>query len=241
MSLLLTGAGPSLWTPYSLGAALKAWWNADDHGTANMTDDGAGLISSWMDRIGGVAATGTTTQRPTWSSTSYNSAKAGVTGDGSAMRLVATALGSIPVGASAGRIFCQMQGLDLAVARSPISYGSGTANKSRRIILAANEQPSVNDGTTSNAGTTGDGLGLHVIDGRWSGTTMEGWRDGAGFAGNPATITSLSTDSTRLVILGNSNTTPAQLSADTVRNIIITDDTLDAGQLTLLRAWMAAA
>ena len=35
------------WTPYDLGpGCLSAWWSADDHGTARMTDDGAGLISN---------------------------------------------------------------------------------------------------------------------------------------------------------------------------------------------------
>ena len=67
--LRLQRSTPGLWSPYLLNpSVLKAWWNADDHGTSYMTDDGAGLISSWIDRIGNVAVTGTTTQRPTWAS-----------------------------------------------------------------------------------------------------------------------------------------------------------------------------
>jgi hypothetical protein len=75
------------WSPYLLEPSLlKGWWCADDYGTL-MTDDGGGLISSWTDRMSKIAATGATTDRPTWSASSWPGGQAGVTFDGAATRL----------------------------------------------------------------------------------------------------------------------------------------------------------
>jgi len=190
----------ALWSPDVLTrSVLSAWWCADDHGTARMTDDGSGLISSWIDRIGGMTVTATTTARPTWASTSFNSSKAGVTFDGSATGMSSTSLTTIPTGAVAGELWasCVQQSVPGANGLI-IDYGAAggvaTAN-TRQLRSNASQLVAASDGSVAMNG--GSLASPTCVSAQFSGTTMNAWTNGVAAAGNPTTIGTLNTGTTR--------------------------------------------
>ncbi len=143
------GATGGTWAPVaSLGSTLGAWWTADDHGTARMTDDGSGVISSWTDSVGAMAITAATTARPTWTSTAFNSAYAGLTFDGTANCFASTTLTTLPTGANAGWAMLVVAPTTSGTLYHMLSYG-GTANATLRSLRkASNNAAQITDGTT---------------------------------------------------------------------------------------------
>jgi hypothetical protein len=71
-----------------------------------MTDDGSGVISAWVDKVGAMSVTAATTARPTWTVGALTSptgnAKSGLTFDGTANCMVSTDLSTLPTGTTAG-------------------------------------------------------------------------------------------------------------------------------------------
>jgi hypothetical protein len=236
-----------LFTPTDLGAALVAWWSADDHGTANMTDDGAGLISAWVDRIGGLSVTAATTARPTWSATAFTGSdgttKAGLIGDGVANTLATTTLTGLPGTSTAGEIWVVVQPnlAGVVAAATYVAYGAQGGGTNRQVRKGANSMaPSVSDGTT----TTGNGgigafatSGPHIIRGTWAGTTQTGTVNGVDFAA-AGTIGSLNTTMTRMRFFANAATAAATFSNCVIRHVFI-PTTLTAAQANNLTAWCA--
>lgn len=172
-------AAGGTWTPLDLGAALKYWANADDHGTANMTDDGGGLISQWKDRVGGLAATGATTARPTWTATAFNSAYAGVTGNGTANILKTAVLTGLPTGATGGEIWLLLNSTSVVANSFMFMYGAA-GGVSRTLYHTATPQLALSDGTTNTTQTTpATLLGNLIIGAFWAGTTQSARVNGA--------------------------------------------------------------
>ena len=124
-------------SPYDLGRdILRNWWSADDHGTARMTDDGAGLISSWTDRIAGLAVTAVTAARPTYGATAL-AGRPALTFDGVANCLASTSLTNMPTGAQDGEIWALFSQAAAAPAdtgnRDLIRYGGTSADTCRMV------------------------------------------------------------------------------------------------------------
>lgn len=182
------------WTPWNLGPALKAWWSADDHGTLRMVDDGAGLISSWTDRVSGIAVAGTTTARPTWASNSFNSAYAGLTFDGVANNLGLTPVpASIPTGAVAGNIFVLFSNVLVANGRI-LNYGTDGGNaRSLGTVSSGGARLSLTTELVSLTDTVTNFAGNHIAGAEWAGTTQSGWIDGTAITPPSGTIATLAT------------------------------------------------
>lgn len=242
------------WTPYDLGpGSLAAWWSADDHGTARMTDDGSGLISSWSDRIGGLAVTGTTTARPTWTATALNGAKAGLTFDGTANTLATTTLTGLPTGAVAGEMWAvlsQARAGSVSGNFAAVRYGgatdgtfrglgrvngAGNTNRARVAVDGTTAANILDDGVQDFGGASG-----HVLRGQFSGTTLTGELDGTAFSTSPASgVTTLATGTTRLRLGANTSGTAGNFWQGVLRHIIILRGLLPAKEEGLMRLWAA--
>lgn len=214
-----------VWTPSNLAAALKAWWSADDHGTANMTDDGGGLISNWIDKVSGtLAITATTTARPTWSAAAFNSAYAGLSFDAVANCLVATSFASLPTSSTPGEIWMSVdQQQASGVASGAILVYGGLTNGIFRRLLCVNNPDGklhVGDGTGSVSDTLVDFRGLHVIGGIFD-INAVGRIDGRNTNPAAAAVT-LNTSTTRFRIGANNAATAVSFWLGVVRHCIVT-------------------
>jgi hypothetical protein len=93
MSWLITGSQKVNWTPANITTAL--WLDANDSGTIT---ESSSLVSQWNDKSGNARhATASSTARPTYSATSFNS-KPGISFDGTANVLRADGLATIAQG-----------------------------------------------------------------------------------------------------------------------------------------------
>lgn len=242
------------WTPYDLGpGCLSAWWSADDHGTARMTDDGSGLISSWSDRVTGLAVTGTTTARPTWTSTALDSAKAGLTFDGTANTLATTTLTALPTGAVDGEIWAvlsQSKAGSVSGNFAAVRYGgttdgtfrglgrvngAGNTNRARVAVDGTTAANILDDGVQDFGGAAG-----HVLRGQFSGTTLTGEMDGTTFSTSPASgVTTLATGTTRLRLGASTSGTAGNFWQGVLRHVIILRGLLPTKEEGLMRLWAA--
>jgi hypothetical protein len=246
ISLSVCGKGRSgaatLWTPAVLGASLLAYWSADDHGTANMTDDGAGVISTWKDSVGALTTTAALTVRPTWAATSFNSAYAGVTFDGSNDRMNVASVGSLPVTTVASEIHALVDqtvaGATAGIKRL-FAYGSGAANGARslvRVPISNVNRLRVYDGTvTLMTDTIHDFSGPHIVGGRFSAATATAWFDGK--ATNPASAAMAFSTGTTGTTIG-STVSAAEFWTGVERYIFVTAVLSDANRQRL-EGWMA--
>jgi len=225
---------PAVWTPASL-SAVKAWWSADDHGTANMTDDGGGLISSWKDRIGGLALTAATTARPTWGATAFNGAKAGLTFDGSANNLTGTTLTGLPVAAVAGAVWSvgEVTTAVTATVQSIAAYGSGAAL--RRLGVHTSGVLKATGDTAECLQTTPLANGAaFFFEGIFDANVTSYWN---GVGATPV-ANSLNTATTRIRIGATTGTSATQFFGGAVRHYLITT-ALSTLQRQQLEGWLA--
>lgn len=238
-----------LWTPYDIPrSVLKAWWNADDHASSVlMTDDGAGLISSWTDRINGLAVTAATTARPTWASNSFNSSYAGVTFDGAANVMTEAALSAlIPSAAVPGTLWAVAAPVtpDTAVSlRNPISYGGNNTGSRRQIEHSASNFATANaprasdsGGTLTITGTASSWISAAIVMGQYDATTVTGYLNGTTFGTSGAGT--LSTTATRLRIGAVALTAVAGFFNGPIRHVLITT-ALTTLQRQQLEGWLA--
>lgn len=227
----------------ALGSKLKAWWDADDHGTANMIDDGAGAISAWIDKVGAMALAAITTQRPTWGAASFLSPtgnhKAGLAFNGTANFMASLLLGTLPTGATAGELWALVDHYNAsAAARIAFGYGSATGPNSRflfRNAVSSVLRLHVNDGTTSTIDTQLTLYGAHALSGAWAATVQTGSIDGLPVG--PTTITTINTSSTKFCIGARSLTVPDLFWLGQIRHAMVTT-TLTALERQQLAAWL---
>jgi len=169
---------PRLWHPDNLGRdKLAAWWDPNDQGSTNMTNDGAGLISAWRDRMNGLTVAAAGTARPTWAATSFNSLYQGLTFDGVDDVLIVASTGVLPVGTNEGWIFALANQTDTADIDGQIAYGTHASPQVRGFLKSAGDRLQLaTEGTPlTDSGTTFTGMKLAA--GRFGpgGLTLEGW------------------------------------------------------------------
>lgn len=239
-------SGPRVgWHPLDLGRSqLIAWWCADDHVPSRMTDDGSGLISSWTDRISGIAVTGSTTARPTWGATGWTGddsvGRPAVTFDGAATRLAATSFGALPTSTSPGEIWAAAASAGDNVTRTIAVYGS-TANGAFRRV------------TQSNVAIPNCGDGLHNVSS--SSDLTKTW-NGAGIAGGafdqaaytfrfngtvgPPLSTTLNTGggTLRLALGASNGNTAGNFWSGPLRHVLVTT-LLGAADRQRMEGWLA--
>lgn len=209
------------WSPDVLTRSVyRADWNADDHGTARMTDDGSGLISSWIDRINGLTATASTTARPTWAASSFNGAYSGVTGDGVANALTVATITALPTGATAGGMWLAFS-MPSSVSGTGVivRYGTGGAT-SRGINHSSTARFQITDATTNLTEGSVVTAGAHVIGGYWTGTTEGGRIDGRDTNPATATIATINTGTTRMRFFSAVATSPGTFGAGVLHRAI---------------------
>lgn len=209
----------ALWDPYVLSrSVLKAWWSADDLAASS--------VSTWTDRIGGMATTAATTAIPTWNATSWTAnSKPGVTFDGVANCMASTSLTTLPTAAVAGEVWLLATQATLGTTAGgtiPVQYGGtgGSRRLSRQPVSNVNRVRE-SDGTATLTDTVTNYSGAHIIGGFWSGTTMGLRIDGADASPATMTITSLNTGTTRLRIGASNATTADSFFSGVVRHVII--------------------
>lgn len=197
-------------------SVLTAWWAAED-----LT---SGSVTNWTDRIGGLVMTQATgAQRPTQAATSFNGAYPGVSFDGAMTNLGLTSLGNIPIGSTAGEIWCVATNTSIvSTIAIPAVVGTGVA-ASRRLQAGTSGNlgvAGVNDGTGSDTSATPWTSPL-IVKGDWSGTAMNCFVNGVPAAGNPMTIGSLNTNNTRARIGASSAVNPANFWPGPIADVLI--------------------
>ncbi len=121
------------WTPFRLGAALLAWWDAEEQSSFTLA---GGLVSAWRDRVGGASATqGTTAAKPAWSAAGFNGRPC-VTFDAVDDELLATRPASFPSGSGAGWMWALViqDALPADTATRTILGFGGTTTATRRML-----------------------------------------------------------------------------------------------------------
>lgn len=224
---------------------MRAWWAADDHGTSRMTDDGAGVISSWTDRIGGIAVTAATTARPTWAATSFNSAYPGVTFDGVANCLAQTSFAALPTGAVPGEIWMILDNsAPITATETPIRYG-GVSAATNRGVACFDEGGDVirflaSDAQTNLINTSSQFVGLNVGGAWWTTASEFGRVNGAPTVPASAVLTTtpINTGTSRIRIGANNANTAASFFSGVIRHVFITQE-LTAIIRLWLESWLA--
>jgi len=206
-----------------------------------MTDDGAGLISAWKDRISGVNLTATTTARPTWAASSFNTSYAGVTFNGTTNTLATTAFTALPTGATAGNIAIMVSQNSSA---GPLFFlfGYGQEGIHSRNVggypTGGIGHLNIGDSNTQLDDTSASFIGNHLAVGEWSGTTMRGWLDGS--ATNPASVSTISinTATTGGCRIGSRMESATFFFTGAVRHVFVTT-LLTTLQRQQLEGWLA--
>lgn len=225
------------WTPSKLGSNLIAWWNANDHGAANMTDDGGGLISAWTDNVGGVSLTAATTARPTWTT-------GVVTFDGSANCLRGTSLGALPTGANESVLwFSATQTAAAASERMGFAYGAIGTTLRRDLEIDASNVLTASVGTTTDPFNS-SAAGYHIMKGGFLPNGGNGMLTGRldGIIQPSVLIgAALNTGTTRVSIGSYINTTASLFWTGAVYDAIVTTDLSQTQEMQLegYLAWKA--
>lgn len=229
----------------ALGSSLKAWLSADAHGTARMTDDGSGLISSHTSEDGSaLTVTAATTARPTWLSNAISSPNgnsySGLSFDGLANCFISTTLTNIPTGATSGEIHILATGVSGAATRVAVGYGAATAGQGRRLFKITNNQLRLDDVTTSVLTDVSGVISSQpfVASGAWIGSTLSGRRNGKVCLPSSISLgTALNTNTTRLRVGANISATADSFWSGIIRHVFITTS-LTQLQRMQLEAWM---
>lgn len=207
-------------------SVLRGWWCADDWtNTQLVTDDGSGVLSSWKDRINGIAATAATTARPTASATAFDGL-AGVTFDGVANAMTATAgLSALPNGAEPGEVWVVGKNPATSGTHTWAGYGQVTSGQpvGRSLNTISNSgvrRLQVADGQTG-AISFQDPITNPVIgSGWWDGTTSGGFQNGTPFT-TTKTVTP-NTPTTRLRLGAGINTSAGAFLPGVLRHVFAT-------------------
>ena len=245
--LLLRAGRRADWHPLVLPrTVLVGFFNADDHGTVNMTDDGAGLISTWKDCVSGMAPTAAAGARPTWASNSFNGAYADVGFDGTDDCLRTTTFTPLPTGSAASEVWAVVrQSAVGAVSPSPrgiMRYG-GTSAGTIRALECANVGSVNRLRVTETATNINDAStlfeGHFIVGGRWNGTTQRGRINGSDT--NPAStaISALTTGTTRLALGSGNATTAANFLQGGIRYLFFIAGALADADMYRLEGWSA--
>lgn len=226
----------STWKPTDLGGSLKAWWSADDHGTASMTDDGGGLISAWVDRVAGISMAAAAAERPTWSAAALNG-KPGLTFDGVANCFANTSFAALPTGANASEIWAVVDYTGGGSARAIFTYGGISAGQLRRLNSTGAGFYQVGDATTTLIDTAVAAAGIRVVGGIFTGANLEGRVAGRDF--NPASTALVPATGTTRARIGASNNTAASLFWQGVIRHVLVTGALTGGERLKMEGYLA--
>jgi hypothetical protein len=244
----LTVAADTAFKPADLGSKLIAHFNAEVGVTYAAVAAGAGAVSAWTDQKGGLAPSQATgANQPSYQPATLNGYRPQIRLNGSTTYLRNTGIGSLPSAATAGEMWALLDQAaaagDGGAARVAAAHGGG-ASTSRRDIRRTT------DGTTNsfkaNAANGAETLvtnssvaftGLHVVRHIVTGTAQQADLDGS--AGSSSAVTP-TTGTTNLTIGANTGSTPTQFWNGGIGELIYTTNTLTAGEITNLYAYLNA-
>jgi hypothetical protein len=237
---------PAAWDPMDVigSSVITHWWNADDYHL--MVDQGGGFISSWTDRIAGLAITATGGARPLYGATGFYSLP-GLSFDGWRQAMSTTSMSTLPTGSTPGEIWAVVRqdapNADTGT-RHLIDYGQTGSPRDRTIFRDRISQTSalrVNDGSggITLPVATHAFNGFSIVRARWTGGTDE--RVSAlGSAETTGVVAALNTGAVRLCVGGSNAATPIQFWLGAVRHmIIVTGNTMTAAQADGFVRWLA--
>ncbi len=207
------------WDLSKLGSALIADWNADDHGTSLMTDDGAGLISMWQDRVLGMALTATGTARPTWVAAGPAPLKAALQFNGTSTNLAIDSTVGLPTGTTPVSIWVVINTIVTGLTGQILTLG-GITNGT---FVQIQKNGSAGDRTLASNGVVAGTVnssppGNHVFGGIFDATVISGQLDGTVQTPVPYT---LNIGTTRLRFGANSNTPASVFFNGHLRRVLI--------------------
>lgn len=226
--------------PVDLGSKLKAWWNAEDYGTANMTVESGDRVTSWIDRISSIAATqvSASTNRPTYYANYNADGVAAVRFDPASVQqwLAATSsISSLVTGTTAGQIIV---GALVEASGQIVTYGTNGGNTLRRITVNGASNPTASDGSvTASAGGDDTWAGWNVGRGRFNTTAHEIVLAGSTVKTSVA-APSMNTGTTALRMGTSLATTPTGGFTGLIKHLMITEE-LTTDEAQKLEAWVA--
>lgn len=232
--------GVVAFTPATLGAKLLGWWNADDAATITLA---VANVTSWKDKVAAydmVQATGGS--QPIYSVTSFNGAP-GITFDGTDDFLeMGVAPVSFPASAVPSEIWGLAQNNEIganAGNKYIFSYGAlaGNVRGIQRTAISTVNRGQAQTGASISAEGTVDFSSRSVIRSLITATTTTAFVDGNASAGVgvvPATT------ATRARIGASSAAAAGNFFLGIIREVIVTDGTLTAGEVTNLQTYMLA-
>lgn len=231
-----TGVIPD-WTPTSLGAALVAWWNADDVTT--------GAVTTWTDRIGGLAPTQATgSLQPVKAATSFNSAYGGVTFDGVDDYLLVASTGTLPVGTTSGEIYSSLSNTAVDnVVRLALAYGTSTIDASRGIGRPATHPKTRISDQTNNLlddGVVNPFAGAAIVNGKWDAGTEYGFINGYPFSPTASMAAPFVTATTRTTFGAGANAPPPPNNwQGAFRHVMVINGVLSTADRQRMEGWLA--
>lgn len=228
--------GATGWEPITgLGAKLAAWWDVDTYASL-MVDDGAGLISSWTDRVLGRALTATGSARPTYSATGLYGRPC-ITFDGVANVLSTTTLTGIPTGSAAGGLVAVTGPWIVAATTHAVAYGSTGTNAARRLSTNTGGLVNSSNNTVAQTGTTAN-VPLNILIGEWNGTTASLYQNGVTSGDSPEAV-ALATATSYFRAGASVAATPAQFAAIQVTDIMVISGVLTPYERRKLEGYLA--
>jgi len=225
MSWVITGSQKVNWDPSLISTAL--WLDANDSATITQSSS---LVSQWNDKSGNIRhATASTTARPTYSGSSFNS-KPGLTFDGTANVLRADGVASIVQGNDApfsvAAVFSATSG---STFRNVCSFGSSASGdffhafqiddlnnltQSRRLTSAPLVQKNI-------TGTSGTSTNLALVY-TFLGTTGFIYKNGTQDATGDLDVDTFGTNTNQFAIGALARNTSTGFLAFTLSELIVT-------------------
>jgi hypothetical protein len=211
-----------------LGAALKAWWNADD-----LAD---GVVASWAPRVGGpTPVQATEAAKPIRAATSFNGNKPGVTFDGTDDFLRVDATTNLPTGATPGEIWAVYS---WTATNSIVAFRYGGASTGVRSLqrLTGTSGAITDAATTANFFMGSTAGTAQLVSAIFLATSYQARRFGRDEAAT--TGATLNTSTTRTTIGANNAATAATFWNGVIRHILVTTE-LTLAQREEVEGWLA--
>lgn len=205
-------------------AGIAEWWSARDYGTARMTDDGGGVISSWVGRINSTTVTAAGPVRPLYNAQAFKGSYPGLIFDGVDDCFVATLFSALPVGTTPGWILVVAEVTPATSGDSPrvlIRYGGDTPGVFRGMHQLQVNKLVIQDGVTLLAESQATFSGPTIVIGTFTGSRIAGRRDGAPISPESVASGILATGQVRLRIGAANAPTAAGFFRGVLSDVII--------------------
>lgn len=237
------GAGGQIdgnFTPLDLGSKLKAWWTADDYGTANMTVETGDRVITWVDRISAVTLSQTSldTKRPTYYANYNADGIASVYFDQAsvAQHLASASISALPNGTTAGNMYAAV---NLDTVGQIVSYGTNGGNTLRRLTSNGTNNPTASDGSVTAQAAGSDVFSEWTLVSGSFNTAAHAVKLNGSTVKTSVAAPSMNTGTTVMRVGSSLATTPAGGFTGQLKHLFVTLGTLTTDEEQKLEGWMA--